>query len=180
MAKQKVSDRTLLTSEGNEAERMNDATGAAYKLVANGKEFIYQYGQNEHADRMFGIFGFITKVGNEANTVLNNEKEPGDADDAATAIEEFLANVANGTWREVGEGVSRGPKYDKDVLAQAIVDEIVALGKAPAGDVASYRVRLDDKSYYAKVRANMPVMARYAAAMAERGKAAGATAESLI
>jgi hypothetical protein len=176
MARARVSERTLLTADGSEAERMNDAQGAAYKLVANGKEFVYQYGENAHADRMFGIFGFVTKIGNEANTVLNNDKEPGDADDAAAEITDFLAGVANGIWREVGEGVARGPKYDKAVLAESLHK---VLGAKATGDVASYVARLDDKSYYAKVRANIEVMAAYTAAMAERGKAAGSNADSL-
>lgn len=176
MARAKVSERTLLLADGSEAERMNDATGASYKLVANGRSFDYQYGANPHQDRMFGIFGFITKVGNEANSVLNNDKEPGDADDAAVAIEEFLQGVSAGVWREVGEGAARGPKYDKDVLAAALVGVLAATAK---GDVAHYRERLEDKSYYAKVRANTEVMAAYMAEMASRGKATGTGTDAL-
>lgn len=175
--KAKVSERGLLLADGKEADNMNVATGGSYKLVANGKEFVYQYGQNPHLDRFFGIFGFHTKIGNVANTVLNDAKEPGTADDAAAEIEDFLASAGNGVWREASEG-SRGPKYDKDTLAEALHGVLQAAGKATT-DVAGYLAKLEDKSYYAKVRANTEVMAAYHTAMAEKGKASGQTLDGL-
>lgn len=175
--RKRVSERSFIDSEGNEVERIEQATGARYKLVQNGKTFDVQLGNPGEAATMFAVFGAWTKIGNVANTVLNDKDEPGTPDDAAEEIEAFLANVDKGVWRELQEGAKRGPKYDKDVLAASLVEVLTAAGKVN-GDVASYRERLDDASYYAKVRANTDVMAAYHAAMREKG-AAGPSVDSL-
>src|SRR5262245_4368335 len=96
--KQKVSDRGFIGGDD-----MTNAKGATYSLVAQdgvddkGKakyvamhEFKRQWDiTNPDSLRemlWFACFGFHTKVGNVANTVLNNEKAPGTLDDAANAI----------------------------------------------------------------------------------------------
>lgn len=112
----------------------------------------------------FAQFGFVTKVGNVANSVLNGD-DPGGRQDAADEVDAFLDALANGTWREPGEGGPRGPKYDRDVLAAAIVH---VLADKAAGDAAYYKAKLDDKSYHAKARGNTKVMAKYHADMAAR------------
>ncbi len=114
-------------------------------------------------------FGFVTKVGNVANSVLNGD-DPGSVDDAATDITEFLASIAKGVWREPGEGRARGPKYDKDLLASVLFEGRAAekrVGKF--ADLATVREALEDKSFYAKVRANAGAMAGYYAELAKRG-----------
>lgn len=176
MARERVSDREFISADGALVDRMNDAGGGRYTLLKNGKAFDYVHGENEHLDRMLAIFGFHTKVGNVANTVLNDKDEPGSVDDAASEIETFLKSASEGVWREVSEGVARGPKYDRDVLASSLFE---VLGAKAKGSVLDYRQRLEDKSYFAKVRANLDVMASYAAAMAARGKAAPQTTDAL-
>lgn len=175
--RKRVSERSFIDANGAEVERIEQATGARYKLVDNGKVFDVQLGEAGAPATMFGVFGAWTKIGNVANTVLNDKDEPGDADSAAEEIEAFLANVEKGIWREVQEGSKRGPKYDKDVLASVLFAVLTKAGKA-TGDVAGYRDRLDDASYYAKVRANTDVMAAYHAEMRDRG-AAGPSVDSL-
>lgn len=187
MARQKVSERTFIDAAGNEVDRMEQATGARFVLVPAGKTFDIQLGKAGDPATMFGVFGFWTKLGNVANTVLNDAKEPGTADDAAEEIGDFLAGVETGTWREVGEGAARGPKYDVGVLAEVLV---AALGAAAKGDAAYYAARLNDnkgevdpanKGYRSKVIARDDIKAAYWAEMAKRGqvKPAGASADTL-
>jgi len=64
--------------------------------------------------------------------------------------------------------VARGPKYDKDILAGALLAVLTRENKAK-GDLANYRGRLDDKSYAAKVRARTDVMAQYYKDLEARG-----------
>jgi hypothetical protein len=47
---------------------------------------------------------------------------------------------------------------NRDILAQVLVD---ILGPRARGDKSVYRTRLNDRSYYAKVRSNYPIMAIY-------------------
>lgn len=176
MARQKVSDRTFIDAAGNEVEKMELASGARYTLVQAGKSFDLQIGDAGKAGTMFGIFGFWTKIGNVANTVLNDKDEPGTQDDAANEIADFLAGVETGTWREAGEGVGRGPKYDNAVLGAVLV---AALGAAAKGDAAYYAARLDDnkgekdaanKGYRSKVIARDDIKAAYWVEMEKQGK----------
>lgn len=187
MARQKVSERTFVDAGGVEVERMEQATGARYTLVTAGKSFDAQMGEAGKLATMFAIFGFWTKVGNVANTVLNDKDSPGTQDDAAEEIADFLAGVETGTWREAGEGATRGPKYDNNVLATVLV---AALGAAAKGDVAYYEARLADnkgeadvanKGYRSKVVARDDIKAAYWAEMAKRGviKPAPAAADTL-
>lgn len=170
--RKRVSERSFIDADGAEVERMEQATGARYKLVENGRTFDVQLGEPGKLATMFAVFGAWTKLGNVANSVLNDKDEPGDADQAADEIDAFIASCEAGIWREVSEGSKRGPKYDKDVLASVLYAALQAAGKAK-GDVADYRTKLDDASYYAKVRANTDIMAKYHAEMAARGQKTG-------
>jgi len=171
MVKQKVSDRTFIDAAGAEVDRMEEATGARYTLAQIGKSFDVQLGKPGELATMFGIFGFWTKIGNVANTTLNDKDDPGTPEDAAADIQEFLDAVQGGTWREAGTGAARGPKYDNSVLAHVLHEQLVAGGKAQ-GDAAHYQGRIEaDKGYRAKVLANPAVKTGYFAELAKRGSA---------
>jgi hypothetical protein len=175
MARKKVSQRAYLTADNTKSVGP-DASGAVeYQLLNAGGEVhkTFRFDPTSPGAHMFAQFGFVTKVGNVANSVLNGD-EPGSVDDAATDIEEFLNSIATGAWREPGEARARGPKYDKAVLATVLYE-----GRSPEkrtgewADVATILARLEDKSFYAKVRNNAAAMAAYHAEMAKRGEAAG-------
>lgn len=183
--KQNVSVREYLNAAGEKSTGPSPDGRVVYKLLADdGKSVLKEFVLDKNAPAemifMFAQFGFVTKTGNVANSVLNGE-EPGTRDEAAGDIEEFLAGMSGPTpvWREPGEGRARGPKYDKAVLGFTLHAWLEAKGLAK-GDAASYVERLDDKSYYAKVRAQTEVMAAYHAEMAKRGTApAASNAENL-
>lgn len=143
-----------------------DVAGARYTYLATGGSVEYRYGENEQLDRQFAAMGAVTKLGNIVNTITNDDSY--DGSDPIPDVIAWLKEASGGQWREAGEGVARGPKYDKDVLAAVL---LAALGDKAAGDLLSYRQRLDDKSYYAKVRANTKIMAAYATEIAKRGGA---------
>jgi hypothetical protein len=143
------------------------AVGFRYTYLATGKSVDYIIGEAGKLSTMFGIMGGLTKVGNIVNSIVNADDYDGTSD-PMPEVEAWLKEADAGKWREPGEGVARGPKYDKDVLAQALV---ATLASAAKGDAAHYRTRLDDRSYYAKVRANVKVMSAYMAEMAKRGTA---------
>lgn len=187
--KRKVSERTFIDANGNEVDRMEEATGARYSLVKEtgrtekgepiyGAEHVFdlQIGEAGKPATMFGVFGFWTKVGNVANTVLNDKDAPGTIDDAASDIDDFLRQAEAGVWREAGEGgVGRGPKYDNAILAVVLH---AVLGAAAKGDAAHYQARLEaDKGYRAKVVGRDDIKAAYWAEAAKRGisKPAAAT-----
>lgn len=138
-------------------EDMESAKGGSYQLLGEGgKTFTYNHGENANADRMFAIFGFHTKVGNVANTVLNDKDNPGSPADAGEAIAEFLSAVADGTWAERSGGV--GVKIDKDALAGAYVDYCAANGQAK--DYATVRQALEDKPVLVRQLRAVPEIAK--------------------
>lgn len=151
------------------------ATGRVVYQLLNGdgtthKEFAF--GPDSPGAHMFAQFGFVTKVGNVANSVLNGD-DPGTIADAAGDIDEFLASIAAGVWREPGEGRARGPKYDKAVLAAVLYEGRSAEKRTGDWESADrIMARLEDKSFYAKVRNNAAAMAAYHAEMARRGESA--------
>jgi hypothetical protein len=180
MARSKRSERYLIDIKGDEVDRMEQATGAGYSLVSKDGSEIQSWELQSGLPAgspvtMHFNLGFWTKIGNVVNTVVNDKADPGTLDDAALAVVEHLENCEKGIWREVTEGVARGPKYDKDTLAGALFAVLTAESKAK-GDLASYRARLDDKSYAAKVRARTDVMAQYYKDLAAKGESAKVTA----
>jgi hypothetical protein len=173
-----VSKRSFLDDKGETKDvKIETAKGARYTLKdPNGDHDIdYIYGQNPDFDRMCAMFGFHTKVGNVANTVLNAEEE-GTPTDAAAKIKEWMADAqdpADPTWAERTGGAG-GARIDRDALAGSIVAVLLATtdektGKPlldPANESAQYakvRQRLEDEPAYLRgARSNPDVAREYA------------------
>jgi hypothetical protein len=163
--KRRIATREWINADGEKVPTGSpDVNGVRYTFLATGGSVEWVYGVNPQLDRQFAAMGAVTKLGNIVNTITNDDAY--DGRDPIPEVVEWLGEAAGGQWREAGDGVARGPKYDKTVLATVIVGLLA--GQA-AGDYAHYLAKLDDKSYYAKVRANTKVMAAYAAEMAKRG-----------
>lgn len=158
--RKQVSKRSFLLADGKEAEKIEEATGARYTLLApsGNKDFDQQFGDAGKFATMCAIFGFQTKVGNVANTVLNDKDEPGTPDDAAAAIEEFItkASATDAVWAERTTG-GVGARIDKDALAGAIVAVAGASGKV--ADYAKIRDRLETDAQYVRAARQVPAVA---------------------
>lgn len=167
----KVAEHAYIKADGSEADSINDATGISYTHVRDGWNFDWQIpgAVAGNPATLLALFGARTL----ATNTTSGARQRGE-DEQESLIERF-GNVESGIWRERAEGVARGPKYDKDVLAQVLHATLVADGHTPQGDASHYRDKLEDRSYYAKVRANTKVMAAYMAEMAERGAAVADT-----
>ena len=143
-----VSKRSYLNEDGSEADKIEEATGARYQLLGEGGEsFDMQFGNAGSFETMCGIFGFHTKVGNVANTVLNDKDEPGGPAEAAEAIRAFIESATDSkspVWAERAGGV--GIQIDKDALAGAVVDVAAASGKTVAYDKVRQKIE-EDKAY---------------------------------
>lgn len=143
------------------------AVGFRYTYKATGGSVEYRIGDAGKLPTMFGIMGGLTKIGNIVNSIVNDDSY--DGSDPMPPVTEWLTKAdQTGEWREPGDGVARGPKYDKDTLAAALLRVLAGDAK---GDLAFYRNKLEDKGYYAKVRSNTKVMAAYHADMAAKGGA---------
>lgn len=174
MARKNVSKRQYLGADGSKSVGPSADGKVDYILLGDdgSPKATFSLDKNSPGLLQFAQFGFVTKVGNVANSVLNGD-EPGTVDEAKADIEEFLAGLAQDPpqWREPGEGRARGPKYDKDVLASVLFAGRSADKRTGDwADVATIRQRLEDKSFYAKVRNNAGAMAGYYAEMAKRGE----------
>lgn len=164
-SKRRIATREWINGDGDKVPTGSaDVAGVRYTYLKTGGSVEYIYGENPQLDRQFAAMGAVTKLGNIVNTITNDDAY--DGRDPIPEVVEWLKDATSGKWREAAEGLARGPKYDKDVLAAVLV---ALLGKDAAGDVLYYRQKLDDKSYYAKARANSKVMAAYAIEWAKRG-----------
>jgi hypothetical protein len=153
-----VSNREFLKADGSIADRMEESDGARYTLLdpAGNHDLDYIFGKNPNADKWFANFGFHTKVGNVANTVLNDKDEPGTPSEAANAIREFLAGIASGIWAaERTGGVAQ--RIDKDALAGSIVAVAEAAGKV--ADYQKIRDKLESDPQYVRAARQVPAVA---------------------
>jgi hypothetical protein len=171
----KVAERDWINAAGDAVKNEAEATGGRYTFVRTGQSIERQFGDAGQPATMCAIMGWHTKVGNIVNSIINAADYDG-VSDPMPDVAEWDAGLENGVWREVGESAARGPKYDKDVLAGALLD---VLGEKAAGDFAHYRERLEDKKYYAAVRGQPTVMVRYMQRMADRGQATGGGVDAL-
>lgn len=157
--KRSTSKRQFIDDAGDQIEKIEDASGARYTLLdpQGNVEFDYSYGENENADRMFAIFGFHTKLGNEVSSVLNDKNNPGTFAEAAEACNAFLQAIQAGQWGVPGERV--GARLDPDILAEAVVRRYADVGKTV--DKAAVRARCEDAEFTRSARADAVVMAHY-------------------
>lgn len=167
----KVAEHGYVDADGNEVDTIDQATGISYTHVRDGWDFTWQVPSATPGDptTLIAIFGAKTLATNTTSSARQR------GEDEHQALVDRFDNVDKGVWRERAEGATRGPKYDKDVLAQVLIAQFAADGQQAKGDVAHYRQRLNDRSYYAQVRANVKVMAAYMAEMAKRGAATAGT-----
>ena len=161
-----VSERGYVNAESAVVDSIEDASGGTYKLLGDGgTTFTYVHGKNPQMDAKFAIFGFHTKVGNVANTVLNDKDNPGTPADAAATITDWMAALeADGTWTSEREG-GVGVRIDKDALAAAYVEYASGLGKTTMNDgrpldIANVREQLESKPVLIRQMRGVPEVAR--------------------
>lgn len=144
--------REFIDADGNKVEDKMDAKGARYTLRSNGKKIELMFG-SDAATFACAAMGFLTKVGNVVNTVVNGP-EAGSDDDAYDAATEWVEQLKSGIWREKVEGVGTA-RIDKDALARAIVE-------VKPQDHAKVRERLEsDPAFVRKVRQHTKVRELY-------------------
>lgn len=167
--RKQVSKRDYLKADGTVADKIEESAGARYTLLdtAGNHDFDELFGDPGKFETMCAIFGFHTKVGNVANTVLNDKDDPGTPTDAAQAIREFIAAAKAGTWAERSGGVA--VRIDKDKLAGAIVS--VAESKGKTADYQKIRDKLESDPQYVRAARQVPEVATaYAAAVGKAPK----------
>lgn len=144
--------REFIDSDGNKVEDKMDAKGARYTLRSNGKAITLMFDESP-ATFACAAMGFLTKIGNVVNTVVNGP-ESGSDEDAYEAAQEWLEQLKSGIWREKVEGVGVA-RIDKDALARAIVE-------VKPQDYDKVRERLEsDPAFVRKVRQHTKVRELY-------------------
>ena len=163
----------LLILNGTTAvvDKIEEANAARYTLLVpsgNVDKDSPVLGSPGAFETMCAIFGFHTKVGNVANTVLNDKDEPGTPVDAGDEIDDFISKAkpsdgTPGVWSERTTG-GVGARIDKDALAAAIVAVALAGGAITAaqeGDTyAKVRDRLEKEPAYVRGARGVPDVAR--------------------
>lgn len=165
-----ISKRTYIGGE-----RIDDATGAIYTLLdpAGNHDFEYEFGKNENADRMFALFGFHTKIGNVANTVLNDKDEPGTPSQAADDVRAFIELTQSGKWAE--RVSAPGTRVNKEVLATCYVE-----WAATKGETKDYATVLQKLIETPSLIAQVKRIPEVATAYAERVGAPAVNEDALL
>lgn len=166
--RKQVSKRDFLLN-GAVVDKIEEANAARYSLlVAGGTPLAFDseiLGEPGKFATMCAIFGYHTKIGNVANTVLNDKEEPGSVQDAGAEITAFITQATGGLWAERTTGVA-GARIDKDALAASIIAVAVGAGKFAAGsdeEGAAYtkvRDRLETEPTYVRAARQVPDVAR--------------------
>ena len=153
-----VSKRLFINAAGDEVDKIEEATGGRYVLLVpeGNRAFDQQFGEAGKLGTMCAIFGFHTKAGNVANTVLNDKDDPGTPADAATELEAWIKQADGGVWAERAAG-GVGARIDKDALAGAIVAVAEAAGKQ--ADYQKIRDRLESDPQYVRAARQVPAVA---------------------
>lgn len=166
--KKQVAKHILLDASGNEVEKEEQATGFGYTLIAlQNSPFTFQTGMTPgERNTMLAVFGGKTLATNQSSAARNNAKGEASPQDQLAAVVDRFKLLETGIWvdrtREVGAQV------DLDAMAHAILDVMIAAGKATEenkGDIwTTRRQRLEeDKDYLRSVKLNPDVAAAYAA-----------------
>lgn len=162
--RKQVAKHFLLDSAGEVVEEETQATGIRYVHIASGQTFDYQLKPGSDAMRMFALMGAKTLATNEASAVRQKE---GDTGDQVGAIKERFALIDTGVW--VDRTREGGVRIDKDILAEAAIQVMIAKGalkdepEVVGNAKAKLRQKLeDDPKAVAVVRGVDGVAAKYA------------------
>jgi hypothetical protein len=144
--------REFIDADGNKVEDKMDAKGARYTLRSNGKSITRMFNGDAQTNACAAM-GWLTKIGNVVNTVVNGPDQGSD-DDAYDAAVEWDNQLTNGIWREKVEGVGVA-RIDKDALARAVVE-------VKPQDYDKVREKLEtEPAYVRKVRQHPKVLELY-------------------
>lgn len=121
--RKQVAKHFLLNAAGEVVESETEATGIRYVHIGSGQTFDYQLKPGSDALRMFALMGAKTLATNEASAVRQKE---GDSGDQVGAIRERFALIDTGVW--VDRTREGGVRIDKDVLAEAAIQVLIAKG----------------------------------------------------
>ena len=168
-----VAEHEFIDATGNAVDDGESAQGYRYTLLANSDTFDWYWSMaNEDERRMLAIFGAKTLATNETSQARNNPKGSGSATEQMEALRERFTMVRNGQWVDRSrEGAVT--KIDKDALAKAICQVLVAKGKATqaeidAGIKATKRQQLEDDATYLRKSRQVPEVAIAYAAIVGR------------
>lgn len=164
-----VAEHEFVDSNGEPVDDGESAQGYRYTLLANSDTFDWYWAKaNEDERRMLALFGAKTLATNETSQARNNPKGTGSAAEQMEALRERFTMLRNGQWVDRSrEGAVT--KIDKDALAEAICQVLVAKGKATESDIAGgikaakRQLLEDDATYLRKSRQVPEVAIAYAA-----------------
>lgn len=165
----KVAEHEFIDAAGEPVDDGESAQGYRYTLLASGDSFDWYWAQaNDDEKRMLAIFGAKTLATNETSQARNNPKGSGSAAEQMEALRERFTMLRSGQWVDRSREGSV-VKIDKDALAEAICQVLVAKGKATEADIAGgvkaqkRQLLEDDATYLRKSRQVPEVAIAYAA-----------------
>jgi hypothetical protein len=171
--RQAVAEHEFIDAKGEVVDDGESAQGYRYTLLANSDTFEWYWTlANDDEKRMLALFGAKTLATNETSQARNNPKGSGSAAEQMEALRERFTMLRNGQWVDRSrEGAVT--KIDKDALAEAICQVLVAKGKHTEEEIATSvkaakRQQLEDDATYLRKSRQVPEVAIAYAAIVGR------------
>jgi hypothetical protein len=168
-----VAEHEFIDAKGEAVDDGESAQGYRYTLLANSDTFEWYWTlANDDEKRMLALFGAKTLATNETSQARNNPKGSGSAAEQMEALRERFTMLRNGQWVDRSrEGAVT--KIDKDALAEAICQVLVAKGKHTEEEIATSvkaakRQQLEDDATYLRKSRQVPEVAIAYAAIVGR------------
>ena len=132
IARKPVAEHEYVDEQGNELPedslQPEEAQGYTYTLKKTGDAFSWFWKEaNDDERRMLALFGVKTLATNETSQVRNADKSVDSSAAQMEALKARFALIRTGTW--VDREREGGVRVDKDKLAEAIANVLVAQGK---------------------------------------------------
>lgn len=150
VSRKAVSLREYIDASGGVTEKIAEAIGARYTILANKKsiERVFEGAAAGTPLTMSAVFGWLNKVGNIVVSGVNDRGLT--ADEAHAAAEEWNTDINTSVWERPNEG---GPNIDLDALSKALAGM-----EGAKGDEAHYLNRLKTEKGYAQRAIQVPLV----------------------
>lgn len=157
---ERVAEHAWLDAAGVQVKEIEKAAQISYRTKADGvAPFVYNVAAAPaEVLRMLALFGARTVATNSASA-NRNAAEPTGVSDMDAVIARFAA-LTGDDWDN--RESARGPRYNLDMLADAIVAVYADTGKKVKRTMIAERLA-GDEAFYAGMIANEAIKAKYAA-----------------
>lgn len=157
----RVNQRDWIDENGNATNKESEASGFRFTLRSTGEAIEHQFGEAGSPRTMFAIFGALTKLGNEINTV-KAKGEPVSIEPARAFFDHLMRTYEEngvGEWGVPGQG--GGPRINFERLRAALTARGEEIGQPVDKSMARLQPGSEDVEFAKQLLRNTGVSEHY-------------------